>query len=193
MLLLPQHASAQIEIAPSPSGSAAHYNALVVGGGSATPQAGATFEVNQVGSLPFTGTNNAGVFSIIAKDDALYHISIQNTAFSTDPADAWNCFQAPTGTFACETGTNPNGGASLAWLPATSDLRVNYGGFSVQTYLRAEPLTFATLPVCNATFAGKIAYITDSNTIVWGATAAAGGANKVGVSCNGTVWTVFSK
>lgn len=49
-------------------------------------------------------------------------------------------------------------------------------------------LTFATLP---AAVAGRVCYITDSNTATWGATAAGGGANKVLVWYNGTNWKVF--
>jgi hypothetical protein len=49
-------------------------------------------------------------------------------------------------------------------------------------------LTYATLP--GSPTAGTFAYITDSNTAVWGATAAGGGANAVAVWFNGTNWTV---
>ena len=52
-------------------------------------------------------------------------------------------------------------------------------------------LTFATLP--SSPLAGMQRYITDSNTATWGATVAAGGANKVMVWYNGTNWTVMGK
>jgi hypothetical protein len=55
--------------------------------------------------------------------------------------------------------------------------------------LIVPPLTFATLPSSPA--AGMMSYITDSNTSTHGATAAAGGANKVMVWYNGTNWTVM--
>ena len=48
-------------------------------------------------------------------------------------------------------------------------------------------LAFASLPTA---VAGMVAYVTDSNTATWGATAAGGGANKVLVWYNGTNWTV---
>jgi hypothetical protein len=55
--------------------------------------------------------------------------------------------------------------------------------------LGLDALTYATLP--SAPYAGQICYITNSNTATWGATAAAGGSNKVLVWYNGTNWTVF--
>jgi hypothetical protein len=192
IFLLPLHASAQIEIAPSPSGSAAHYNALVVGGGSSTDPFGSTvLEVREPGSLPLTtgSASDAGVLNIIAKDEAFYALSIMNTTFSTDVTDAFSCFQSSTtGGAACDLGAS-----SLGWNYTTGEIRSLYGGLAARDYVRIEPLAFATLPACSVTIKGRMAYITDSNTNVWGATAAAGGANNVGVSCNGTVWTVFSK
>lgn len=50
--------------------------------------------------------------------------------------------------------------------------------------------TFATLPTARV---GMTAYVSDSNTVVWGATIAGGGANKVLAFYNGTVWTVVAK
>jgi hypothetical protein len=53
------------------------------------------------------------------------------------------------------------------------------------------PLTFATLP--SSPVAGMQRYITDCNTVVWGANAAGSGTNKVMVWYNGTNWTVMGK
>lgn len=52
-------------------------------------------------------------------------------------------------------------------------------------------VTFAQLPSPPA--AGMTAYVTDSNTAVWGATIAGGGANAVLAWYNGTNWTVYAK
>jgi hypothetical protein len=108
----------------------------------------------------------------------------------------------------------PNGNAtkSVAFLSMDSGAAVPNGvfGFFQRTTVSGEKnhfdsttefangaqvvsTTFASLPTCNAGARGTLAWITDSNTNVWGANAAAGGANSVGVSCNGTAWTVFAK
>lgn len=52
-------------------------------------------------------------------------------------------------------------------------------------------VAFASLPV--SPVAGTLAVVTDSNTAVWGATVAAGGANRVLAFYNGSVWTVAGK
>jgi hypothetical protein len=48
--------------------------------------------------------------------------------------------------------------------------------------------TFATLP--SSPVAGQMAYITDSNSVVFHATAAGGGASSVLVVFDGSVWRV---
>lgn len=53
-----------------------------------------------------------------------------------------------------------------------------------------SPTHFASLPTPTA---GMLAYIDDSNTVVWGATIAGGGSNKVLAFYNGTNWTVAGK
>jgi hypothetical protein len=50
--------------------------------------------------------------------------------------------------------------------------------------------TFAQLPAAAAGLTGASAYISDSNTVVYNAIAAGGGANKVRVQCDGTNWRV---
>lgn len=52
---------------------------------------------------------------------------------------------------------------------------------------------FASLPACNAAMEGAKNHVSDSNTNTWGATVAGGGANRVGVYCNGSNWTISSK
>lgn len=52
------------------------------------------------------------------------------------------------------------------------------------------PVAFAALPVGSV---GMVRTVTDSNTVVWGATIAAGGANKVLAFFNGSNWTVAGK
>lgn len=56
---------------------------------------------------------------------------------------------------------------------------------------KLTPIAFASLPASPAE--GWMAWVNDSNTATWGATAAGGGANKVLVVYNGTNWTVAGK
>lgn len=51
-------------------------------------------------------------------------------------------------------------------------------------------LVFSNLPAPSSNYEGAIASITDSNTAVWGATVAGGGANHIMAYCDGTHWTV---
>lgn len=52
---------------------------------------------------------------------------------------------------------------------------------------------FASLNTCSSLTIGAMASISDSNTAVWGANIAGGGANQVLGYCNGTAWTVMAK
>ena len=67
---------------------------------------------------------------------------------------------------------------------------------TIETYLRyfvgtAAEIPYGSLPVTPV--AGTIRNISDSNTAVWGATAAAGGVLHVAVRYNGAAWTVTGK
>lgn len=53
--------------------------------------------------------------------------------------------------------------------------------------------TFASLPAAAAALKGAMATVSDSTTVVWGATITGGGANPVLAFCNGTNWTVAGK
>lgn len=55
---------------------------------------------------------------------------------------------------------------------------------------RARDYTFAALPAGET---GMVATVTDSNTAVWGAAIAGGGANTVLAFYNGAAWTVAGK
>lgn len=54
-----------------------------------------------------------------------------------------------------------------------------------------DETTFAGLP--SAPVVGQIANVSDSNTATWGATVAAGGANRIAARWNGSNWTVTGK
>jgi hypothetical protein len=61
------------------------------------------------------------------------------------------------------------------------------------TVVQDIPQTVATLPAASSTYKKRQAFVTDSNTVVWGATVAGGGANNVLVVCDGSAWTVMGK
>lgn len=56
------------------------------------------------------------------------------------------------------------------------------------TTLKLAQVAFASLPA--SPVVGMLACVNNSNTAVWGATIAGGGANKVLAFYNGTNWTV---
>ncbi len=76
--------------------------------------------------------------------------------------------------------------AEIQWMSAKV-MQLTGGPF------RLVPVAYATLPTCNSVTQGSYASVTDSNTATWGAAVANGGANLVGVFCNGSAWTVSSK
>jgi hypothetical protein len=80
----------------------------------------------------------------------------------------------------------------LSWASNAATLKPTNNGTGTQRSLTivTGALTFATLPTCNAAAVGARAFITDSNTAVFLASAAGGGANKVPVVCNNTAWVV---
>lgn len=68
--------------------------------------------------------------------------------------------------------------------------RLDVAGTLSAVTLKTTPVAYASLPTGAA---GMVATINDSNTDVWGATAAGGGALTVMIFFNGTVWTVIGK
>jgi hypothetical protein len=86
------------------------------------------------------------------------------------------------------------------WLgKATSVPGIHVGAVNTQFpqgVAIVAPQTFAALAAANACAAGTkgaIAVVTDSNTAVWGANIAGGGANVVQAFCNGSNYTVTGK
>lgn len=55
------------------------------------------------------------------------------------------------------------------------------------------PQVFSALATCAGGTEGTIAAVTDSTTVVWGATITGTGMNHVLAFCNGTNWTVLAK
>lgn len=94
-----------------------------------------------------------------------------------------NAFNASSSTTAGITATAP-GGINLSPAPGQS---VNV------PLVKLTAGTFSSLPACAAATEGTQAAVTDSTTIVWGATITGGGANHVLAYCDGTHWTVSGK
>lgn len=76
------------------------------------------------------------------------------------------------------------------------------GGFSIGTSntadsgngtIKLKPQAFASLTACSSTIEGALASITDSSTIIWGATITGSSTNHVFGYCDGTNWTVAAK
>lgn len=92
------------------------------------------------------------------------------------------------------------GGTPMVWLDDTAVGQVivsggvganpSYSNIPSVATIRTIPTVFSSLPSCVAGIQGTRAFITDSNSIVFHATAAGGGANKMGVTCDGTIWYV---
>jgi hypothetical protein len=103
----------------------------------------------------------------------------------------YNIGTSVTGTrFAVETGGIIVGSSSLTHFPGDAAGTIASGGqYDVYNEF-SLPIAYGSLP--GSPVEGMMRSITDSNTATWGATAAAGGANKVGVRYNGTNWTVFA-
>lgn len=55
------------------------------------------------------------------------------------------------------------------------------------------PTTFDQLPVCTPANMGRLGYVIDSTTNLWGEPVRGSGRHPVGVQCNGTNWTVTSR
>jgi hypothetical protein len=65
-----------------------------------------------------------------------------------------------------------------------------FTSFTVTSYIKTSPVTFANLPSAVTAGAGARAYVTDSNTATFNATIAGGGANSVPAVSDGTNWKV---
>jgi len=70
-----------------------------------------------------------------------------------------------------------------------SYVEVNLTNAVAQT-VKTSPVTFSQLPTAATAGAGTRAFITDSSSVVFAATVAGGGANKVPIYSDGTNWKV---
>jgi len=82
------------------------------------------------------------------------------------------------------TGTDSTGGLVLT---------VNRANFANAYLTLGAAFTFSTLPAAASGIEGSVAVVTDSTTVVWGATVTGGGSNHILAYCDGTNWTVAAK
>lgn len=86
----------------------------------------------------------------------------------------WSLQPAKSGTAACSSG-----------------FVVTHDGTSLGCSAPSRPIaTVSTLPTCNSASQSMMYFVTDALTPVALAAIASGGAVKVGVICNGTLWIV---
>lgn len=113
-----------------------------------------------------------------------------NSFVSHDPAGAGILYLgAKTTTDFRIEGTTGNFRPGVDGTQAIGDATHNLSKLFTLT-AKLKPTAFASLP---AAAEGDVASCSDSNTAVWGAAIAAGGANKVLAYFNGTAWTVAGK
>jgi hypothetical protein len=76
--------------------------------------------------------------------------------------------------------------------PATmgthASVHIDAPGFGVAMQMGTQ--AFASLPTCNSTYEGSLMPVTDSSTVVWGATITGSSTHHVLAYCDGTNWTV---
>jgi len=82
-----------------------------------------------------------------------------------------------------------NAAGELAMLPS---IFTNSNQFiiDINGIPRAAPRAFSALPAASSALEGSTVPVTDSNTAVWGAVIAGGGANHVLAYCTGSAWHV---
>lgn len=81
---------------------------------------------------------------------------------------------------------NQTGGLGVQWVPPTNAMTAEFVSCNI------KPIwTFSQLPTGGNVLEGDEFDISDSNTAIWGATAAGSGTNHVRVRYNGTNWTVM--
>jgi hypothetical protein len=134
---------------------------------------------DELGNIPFDGADGSAW-----RSGANIRALVDGTPGSSDMPGRVEIQTSPDGsaTLATRLTIKNNGGVILGVnqteSPGPGNLQMGTGTHAF-TNLPASPLV------------GMIAYVSDSNTATWGATVAAGGANKVLAWYNGTNWTVM--
>ncbi len=131
----------------------------------------------------------AGVTSATAPDiwqGSIGGLGILRTRFS-----AYTSGTATVTMQAADNGTNLLTQSNTWTGTQTFDDVTITGTFALPGVLELGAFAFADLPASPS--AGTLAYVTDSNTVTWGATIAGSSTNKVLAFFNGTNWTVAGK
>lgn len=113
-------------------------------------------------------------------------VGVQAEAHQTNPANLSDLL----GLVAVSIDTN--GGNNIGVYAEASGAAANYGGV-FKGGARMLPVAFAALPAASSAYEGTLQAVNNSNTAVWGAVIAGGGANHVLAFCNGSAWTVAGK
>ena len=159
--------------------------------------AGTAFAVgnNYTQNQNYAGFPSKAVF---ASDGAtVWQTAYVDTTAGVDYAGVISAYpESGVGVFELAGGLNGEAGFHIypSDYPAANDARIEFFGANVEitgkTFTPGS-FTFATLPATPTV--GMEVVITDSNTNVWGANIAGGGANNVSARYNGANWTVTGK
>lgn len=192
------------------SGNVPFANKFIVQGTSDAGLSGAQF-LGALGSGLLKNTTSTGVLSIAFSSDviSLWTGTCSSSTFLRgDGACAAGVGGTVTTSGSPTTGFLPlftastvignshmDDGISLAGAITVSE-QFNVNNPSQPSGIQISPNThntFSGIGACNSGSEGILTYITDSSVNTWGSNAAGGGSIHVGVSCNGSAWTVFSK
>lgn len=145
------------------------------------------FDSVQIGGST-CGGSSAFLYSVGIGGNTVGHFSVGETYNGA----LTNLFRYPG-----STGLNITGLTANSTYPSIVLDNNNPVTFLTNVYLGSavqfNPTFFSSLAPCNAGNEGKVRAVTDSTTVVWGATITGGGANNVMAFCDAVNWTVMAK
>ena len=161
---------------------------------SASPTfAGGTFN----GSVSITGALSGITTGVTASNSGGYaYLASQSTAGGYTYTGSGNIYGGSTtghqlmAASTADGSCTMRGDTGLSCSGTQPVLATSSPTFAAVTH---TPTVVGSLPTCNSGEQGTIAYVTDATATTWGTTVVGGSSNPVGVSCNGTAWTIFSK
>ncbi len=113
-------------------------------------------------------------------------VSLHNDSAGAD-AKSWNEIIDGSGTYLLRTRTDAGGGGANGLSITRSGTAISV--LTIGGAAKLKNFTVGTLPTCNSTYEGSIAYVTDAAAApVYNATVAGGGSTKIQVFCDGTNW-----
>lgn len=136
--------------------------------------------------IAFHSTSGGGADAVIGFDGAADAINVNigngNQVVTMTTTDADFVSSGSTGLFQVYAGS---GGGHLQYDKALGLLNIPYAQLTKGT--------LAAAGTCNSAAEGKIASITDSDTVTWGASITGGSTNHVLAYCDNSNWTVMGK